>query len=86
MGPADDRIVKLTAIAPGLSVDEPIRDEILAAHGQAISRGEDGYIDPVSGFFVMTADYHLRREACCENDCRHCPYKTVVSDLDVEEN
>lgn len=24
---------------------------------------------------VFTAAYHLRRGACCNNNCRHCPYK-----------
>ena len=75
MAAEDDRVAKLMVVAPGLAVDAPRRDEILAAHGKAVSRGEDGYIDPASGYFVMTADYHLRRGNCCENDCRHCPYK-----------
>ena len=34
----------------------------------------DTYIDPVSGYQVLTQDAHLRRGSCCGNSCRHCPY------------
>lgn len=27
------------------------------------------------GRVVFTALYHLRREECCGNGCRHCPYE-----------
>ncbi len=27
------------------------------------------------GLFVFTEAYHLRRGYCCNNDCRHCPYR-----------
>ena len=65
----------LGAIAPGLANDVPRRDEILACHASAIEQGLDGYTDPVTGFFVMTAAYHVERGTCCENNCRHCPYR-----------
>ena len=35
--------------------------------------GEDYYLD--HGLLVLTAHYHLRRGYCCEQGCRHCPYK-----------
>jgi len=44
------------------------------AHALADSKGDDGYIDPESGLFVMTQGYLLRRGTCCSNECRHCPY------------
>ena len=28
-----------------------------------------------AGYFVFTAWYHLRRGDCCQNNCKHCPYK-----------
>jgi hypothetical protein len=34
---------------------------------------EDFYFD--GPLMVFTAAYHLKRGYCCENDCRHCPYK-----------
>jgi hypothetical protein len=35
--------------------------------------GEDYYIE--NGLMVLTARYHLRRGYCCDNGCRHCPYR-----------
>ena len=34
---------------------------------------EDFYYE--DGKMVLTEHYHLRRGKCCDNDCRHCPYK-----------
>lgn len=34
---------------------------------------EDFYYE--SGKLVLTEHYHLRRGKCCDNDCKHCPYK-----------
>lgn len=50
------------------------RDVILAAHAEAIARGDQGYADPFSGLFVQTAASHLERGSCCDQGCRHCPY------------
>lgn len=47
---------------------------IMEAHSQACATGNSGYLDPISGLFTMTADYHLQRGTCCDNGCRHCPY------------
>ncbi len=58
-----------------LPLDVPRRDEMLAAHRAALEAGEPGYVDPVSGLFVITAAEHVRRGHCCANDCRHCPYR-----------
>ncbi len=27
------------------------------------------------GNFVFTEKYHLQRGYCCENECKHCPWK-----------
>ncbi len=54
--------------------DEQSADAAMAAHDLAAANGDDGYFDPSTGLFVMTADYHLRRGACCDSGCRHCPY------------
>ena len=59
-----------------LPQSHPAYDEILAAHEAAMDAGEAGYADPVTGYFVMTAQTHARRGFCCENGCRHCPYVT----------
>jgi hypothetical protein len=59
-----------------LPLDVPRRSEILARHTQALAAGEDGYLDPATGLFVLTAAWLAARQACCENGCRHCPYVT----------
>jgi hypothetical protein len=33
----------------------------------------DYYIE--NGKYVFTREYLLKRGWCCENKCRHCPYK-----------
>jgi hypothetical protein len=58
-----------------LPLDHPGRAAILAAHRAAVEAGEPGYLDPDTGLFVITAAEHVRRGACCANDCRHCPYR-----------
>jgi hypothetical protein len=47
---------------------------IAAVHAKAMADGEDGYHDPGTGLFVLTADFLTRRGYCCGNGCRHCPY------------
>ena len=54
--------------------DTPGRGEILAAHGRALAAGEPGYVDPLTGLFVLTAGYLAARGTCCGRGCRHCPY------------
>lgn len=57
-----------------LAPTHPAYDEILAVHAAALERGEPGYLDPVTGLYVMTAAVHIERGSCCERGCRHCPY------------
>jgi hypothetical protein len=52
------------------------RNAILRAHRAAMAAGHDGYVDPASGYFVMTAATLADRGICCDNGCRHCPYVT----------
>ena len=57
-----------------LAPTHPAYDEILAIHAAALNRGDPGYLDPVTGLYVMTASVHAERGFCCERGCRHCPY------------
>jgi hypothetical protein len=57
-----------------LPVDQPGRELSLERHARALEAGDAGYIDPVSGLFVLTAAYLRDRGFCCERGCRHCPY------------
>jgi Family of unknown function (DUF5522) len=49
---------------------------VRAAHDDAVARGDAGYRDPATGFFVFTAETLRARGWCCGNGCRHCPYPT----------
>jgi hypothetical protein len=33
----------------------------------------DFYIE--NGLYIFTEAYHLKRGTCCQNGCRHCPWK-----------
>ena len=57
-----------------LSPDDPDYAEILEAHAHALRSGSDTYVDPRTGFTVLTAGYLARRGSCCDSGCRHCPY------------
>ncbi len=42
--------------------------------GKKLIEGEDYYFNE-EGFMVFTAKYLLDRGYCCQNGCKHCPYK-----------
>lgn len=48
---------------------------ITDAHDRAVAAGDPGYLDPVTGLFVLTSAYLIDRGYCCGNGCRHCPYR-----------
>ena len=58
--------------------------DIEAAHDRAVKRGEQGYLDPRTGLFVMTALGLAHRGHCCDNGCRHCPYREPRIDPDAD--
>ena len=64
-----------------MTAEEPWR----AVHKEALRRGEDTYIDPETGRIVFTAVYHLKRGACCESGCRHCPYQDEKGNIHIEK-
>jgi ATP-binding cassette subfamily B (MDR/TAP) protein 1 len=41
---------------------------------EASKEGRSTYIDPATGYQVLTSDALLRQGKCCGNSCRHCPY------------
>lgn len=47
---------------------------ILACHEAALASGDAGYLDPVTGLFVLSAATHWARGWCCGSGCRHCPF------------
>lgn len=44
------------------------------AHSVAVERGLPAYVDPETGYLVLTAAELLRQGRCCGFGCRHCPY------------
>jgi len=52
----------------------PKRQDILAAHSDALERNLPGYQDPETGLFVLSAEFLAERGYFCERRCRHCPY------------
>jgi hypothetical protein len=46
----------------------------MAEHDQACASKQQGYLDPFTGLFVMTANFHIDRGYCCSRGCRHCPF------------
>ena len=41
---------------------------------QQLEEGKDFYFNE-QGLMVLTAAFHLKRGYCCNNGCKHCPYK-----------
>jgi hypothetical protein len=72
-----DRPLTVPAMAR-LPRNAPAREAILAAHADAVRAGAAGYVDPLTGLFVLTAKFLADRGYCCERGCRHCPYVEEV--------
>jgi hypothetical protein len=73
-GPKRDRWRELPS-PDRLRPDDPNRDEILRRHERALLSGMSTYLDPRTGFTVLTADYLSDRGYCCSAGCRHCPWE-----------
>lgn len=58
-----------------LNPHDPGYNAIVAAHRDARERNEAGYLDPTTGLFVLTSPYLWARGQCCDQGCRHCPYR-----------
>jgi hypothetical protein len=69
--PEDRRLPHPERLAPS----HPHYRAIVAAHETALACGDDGYLDPVTGYFVFTAAAHWARGSCCRSGCRHCPFE-----------
>ncbi|XP_051868501.1 uncharacterized protein C1orf53 homolog [Pristis pectinata] len=55
----------------------PCERQIAALHRQACKDGLHTYVDPFSGYLVLTRLAHRQRGQCCGSACRHCPYDQV---------
>nr|XP_004028149.2 uncharacterized protein C1orf53 homolog [Gorilla gorilla gorilla] len=50
---------------------------IAELHAAACAAGQLNYVDPATGYVVLTQTAHLQRGECCGSACRHCPYGQV---------
>ncbi|PNJ50105.1 uncharacterized protein C1orf53 homolog [Pongo pygmaeus] len=50
---------------------------IAELHAAACAAGQLNYVDPATGYVVLTQIAHLQRGECCGSACRHCPYGQV---------
>lgn len=57
-----------------LDPSRPDYAEILERHRVAIQRRETTYVDPSTGYLVLTSATLRARGKCCEQGCRHCPF------------
>jgi len=37
--------------------------------------GKDEFYYSNEGYIIFTEKYHLKRGKCCNNNCKHCPFK-----------
>lgn len=62
-----------------LARDHPLRTDILARHERAMAANLSTYVDPATGYTVMTAAYLDERGYCCTSGCRHCPWEGATT-------
>ena len=36
---------------------------------------KEDYYYAKKGYIIFTEKYHLKRGYCCNNNCKHCPFK-----------
>ncbi len=71
--PLDDRPLEQPR-ADRFDAGAPRAAEALAAHAAALASGAATYVDPATGYRVLTARTLADRGTCCGLGCRHCPY------------
>jgi len=49
-------------------------EEALEREAEACRIGEAQYVDPETGYAVLTSAFLARRKRCCGYACRHCPF------------
>ncbi len=59
---------------PNKGIDDESIPLFIKAHEISSEAQSDFYIDPITGYQVMTSYFLKNRGYCCKNNCRHCPY------------
>ncbi|XP_069315726.1 uncharacterized protein C1orf53 homolog [Eulemur rufifrons] len=65
------------ATRPGSKELTAAERRIAELHAAACAAGQLNYVDPATGYVVLTQLAHLQRGECCGSACRHCPYGQV---------
>lgn len=66
------------AARPSVSEELTVAERRIAQlHAAACAAGQLNYVDPATGYVVLTQIAHLQRGECCGSACRHCPYGQV---------
>jgi hypothetical protein len=60
--------------------DAATAPEVRGEQPSPLVEGQDFYFD--QGRFVLTEGYLLRRGECCDNGCRHCPYRATSTGME----
>jgi len=55
-------------------------------HRLACEQSKDAYIDPVTGYRVLTSEALRKHGKCCGNSCRHCPYGHINVNSSAQDN
>jgi hypothetical protein len=64
----------LMTSSAGESQDPEIPD-LEDLHKIACEKEEEMFLDPKTGYYMMTAFYLKKRGKCCGSGCKFCPYK-----------
>ncbi|ERE74302.1 hypothetical protein H671_5g13450 [Cricetulus griseus] len=59
-----------------VAIRSPDRSKTVRSRSEP-KAGQLSYVDPATGYVVLTRLAHLQRGACCGSACRHCPYGQV---------
>ncbi len=43
---------------------------------------KEDYYYAKGGYIIFTKKYHLKRGYCCNNKCKHCPYRKKTNQND----
>ena len=77
------RVWNVASSPSRLAPDHPRYAEVLRRHERALAAGMSTYLDPQTGFTVMTAAYLAERGYCCSAGCRHCPWAEAWDQFDA---
>ncbi|KAG0039248.1 hypothetical protein BGZ82_009094 [Podila clonocystis] len=73
-GPEDGQVMIHSKQTLTKTQAELEKEKWMEVHRLAVEGNRKMYIDPKTGYSVMTELLHKRRGYCCGNACRHCPY------------